>query len=266
MLAVLLCRQSCLYKYSFRRALYASILRSALVLHTVTLLVLAVILLTLSLTAQFIDSTWFDSTLVHLQPEALSAYYAALVSPASWLGVDAAYVMASLLVIGVTGFLTLGMFGPMLWPGRGQQDTILVVVIFIGLLRTFVVIYKKVKSWSGRLLQKAESVIVHVGASPPMPRERPPTTLPAGQAEQALPHGSAPQSQEAVPQQVLEGQQPDGPQAHESVPEPACAHRDDGDGAQAVPVGPVGVELAAAESALRRRLGVPTGTALEDRW
>ena len=47
--------ENCLYKYSFRRALYASILRSALVLHLVTLVALGVLLLVCSMLAQHID-------------------------------------------------------------------------------------------------------------------------------------------------------------------------------------------------------------------
>ena len=47
--------ENCLYRYSFRRAMYAQILRSALVLHAVTLLLLLAIFLTCSLLAKSID-------------------------------------------------------------------------------------------------------------------------------------------------------------------------------------------------------------------
>ena len=69
--------------------------------------------------------------------------------PARWLGVDVTYLVASLTAIGFGGFLSLGMLGPMLWPGRGQQDTLLLVMVIVGLFRTFAMLYDMVKRRSG---------------------------------------------------------------------------------------------------------------------
>ena len=102
--------------------------------------------------------------------DGVGALLASQFSPAGWLGLDGTYLLASLTLVsaahwawawarghvhpadpcmptarassrpvhvrctcpqvGVTGFLTLGMLGPMLWPGgRGQQDSFLVVMV-----------------------------------------------------------------------------------------------------------------------------------------
>lgn len=174
--------EQCLYKYSFRRALYASVLRSALVLHFFTLLVLAAILLLCSLLTQYLDQQHFDGTLGQYadllglgtvgSPEMLGVIGG---NPAAWLGVDPGYVLASITVIGVSGFLTLGMLGPVLWPGRGHQDSIMIFVVIIGLARAFILIYDNVKRRSGFLLREAEKMVVDVGASPPEAAPQPPS-------------------------------------------------------------------------------------------
>ena len=162
--------ENCLYKYSFRRALYASILRSALVLHLITLLLLAMLLFCVAITAQHIDESYLNGTLrANLPIPTISSELQTTVSdgPAAYFGIDASYLLASLTVIGVSGFLSLGMLGPMLWPGRGQQDSLLIIMILVGLARTFMILYGSVKKRSGRLLREAERMIVDVGESAP---------------------------------------------------------------------------------------------------
>ena len=103
-------------------------------------------------------------------------------NPARWLGIDAPYLLASMVMIGVSGFLSLGLLGPMLWPARGQQDTLLVVMIVVGLLRTFMLLYGAVKKRSGYFLREAEKMIVDVGESAPDPA---PETTEATEATEA---------------------------------------------------------------------------------
>ena len=72
-------------------------------------------------------------------------------------------------MIGLTGFMSFGVMGPMLW-GRGQQDAVLLVAVVFGVFRTFALIYSSVKHRSGRILERAENLIVDVGApAPPAP-------------------------------------------------------------------------------------------------
>ena len=119
-------------------------------------------------------------------------------NPARWLGIDAPYLLASMVMIGVSGFLSLGLLGPMLWPARGQQDTLLVVMIVVGLLRTFMLLYGAVKKRSGYFLREAEKMIVDVGESAPDPApetteatEATEATAPAAPAAPAGPAGPA---------------------------------------------------------------------------
>ena len=136
--------ENCLYRYSFRRTLYATVLRSALVLHLVTFLLLLLILFAGSHAAQFADTHWLGGSILEMSPFNIkelkdmklelsvlagSAEEGSLMTLMRWLGVDASYLLTSLVLIGATGFLTLGMMGPMLWH-RGHQDTLLFVVPF----------------------------------------------------------------------------------------------------------------------------------------
>ena len=164
--------ENCRYKYSFRRALYASVLRSSLVLHLFTMILLCVILVLLSLVAQAVDHRFLDGTLQLytnvLTPTLLgTGADGAAVTWATHLGVDVSYFVASLTMIGLSGFLSLGVLGPMLWPGRGQHDATIIIMVVIGVARTFILIYSLVRRWSGTLLREAEKMVVDVGASAP---------------------------------------------------------------------------------------------------
>ena len=169
--------EQCLYKYSFRRAMYASVLRSALVLHVITLLLLGLVLLLFALLAQWADRRYLGGVM---------RQYTALFTPneltyasskgalggsssffSHYFGVDGSYLLASFTVIGISGFLSLGMLGPMLWPGRGQHDTMLLIMIVVGVVRTFTLLYNIVKKRSGYLLREAEKMIVDVGDPAP---------------------------------------------------------------------------------------------------
>ena len=95
-----------------------------------------------------------------------------------WIGVDPPYLLASLSLIGLSGFLTLGMMGPVLWH-RGQHDSVLVLVIVVGIVRTFWLIYLGVTRVSGSLLQEAERLVVDVGVPAPVCRPAAPAAAPA---------------------------------------------------------------------------------------
>ena len=85
------------------------------------------------------------------------------------MGIHTPYLAASFFVIGLTGFMSFGVMGPMLW-GRGQQDAVLLVAVVFGVFRTFALIYSSVKHRSGRILERAENLIVDVGVpAPPAP-------------------------------------------------------------------------------------------------
>jgi len=200
--------ENCLYRYSFRRALYAQVLRSALVLHLVTAMLLVLLLLLGSLLAKFVDERWFGGKLPQLESLQLSRSLFSLdgldedevdlVASSLFsgfdlpqrLGIDVPYLLASLMVIGISGFMTLGMIGPMLWH-RGQQDSLLLVMVVVGVFRTFLLIYDTVKRRSGVLLQTAERMVVDVGGSPPPPPPPAPTTA-APPPPQAPPPPAAP--------------------------------------------------------------------------
>ncbi|EOD07428.1 hypothetical protein EMIHUDRAFT_359210 [Emiliania huxleyi CCMP1516] len=61
------------------------------------------------------------------------------------------------------------MMGPVLWH-RGQHDSVLVLVIVVGIVRTFWLIYLGVTRVSGSLLQEAERLVVDVGVPAPVCR------------------------------------------------------------------------------------------------
>ena len=121
---------NCQYRYSFRRTLYASVLRSALVLHLVTLLLLLLLLLVASWATQLADTHVFGGSILEMNPFELphkelsmladAAGSGGLVTAIRWLGIDASYFVCSLFVVGATGFLTVGALGPMLC----NQDTV----------------------------------------------------------------------------------------------------------------------------------------------
>ena len=167
-------------------------------LHVVTLLLLLFLLLVSSGLFQVIDRHWFEGALMEehrVQPprallkllwgddddESASVEIAAtsIVSKVlTSLGVEVPYLCASLILIGVSGFLTLGLMGPVLWH-RGEQDSFLLVVVVVGVVRTFFLLYDSVKRRSGRFLEQAENLVVDVGESLRREREKLQSEAPA---------------------------------------------------------------------------------------
>ena len=135
---------NCLFRYSFRRTSVAQVLRSVLVLHLITSLLLLLLLLLGALLIALVDRTFFDSTMAQLgwitdalwqdatppsdaEAGAEAEVHSKLVAPGlAWLGgwLDSghlAYLLWSGLSLGVLGFLSLGMVGPILFGGHGRR-------------------------------------------------------------------------------------------------------------------------------------------------
>jgi len=227
--------ENCLYRYSFRRALYAQVLRSALVLHLVSLVALLILLTTCSVATQAIDRRFFGSSLSQLEyfqlppliddigdfssptrrgdmdsrgRSSLDEDGSVLLPIAphlkSWLdgfGIDLPYVMASLSLVGVAGFLSLGLIGPMLWH-RGQHDAVFLLIVLVGVSRAFWLIYKYTCRLSASLLTEAEKLVVDVGVSAPVHQA---TSTPATRQ---------PQAEARIAAQVVAPPLPTGDQHH----------------------------------------------------
>ena len=182
---------NCLYRYSFRRTLAAQLIRSVLVLHLITTMLLIVLLLLGAGLIALIDSTFLENSMVQIH------WLHALVESASAERDDAAgmlggglggtlldgllssgwgaYIFWSFVSLGLLGFLTLGMMGPVFFGGgrRGHgHEGMLLLFVVVGIIRTFSLIYDFVKVRSGHLLQHAERLIVEVGAAAPEPAPR----------------------------------------------------------------------------------------------
>ena len=103
-----------------------------------------------------------------------------------------AYLFWSGISLGVLGFLSLGMVGPILFGGHGRrgggqgQEGILLLVVVVGIVRTFFMIYSFVKNKSGKLLERFERMVVEVGepapAPAPVPAPVPCAALPPSEA------------------------------------------------------------------------------------
>lgn len=166
---------NCLYRYSFRRTLYSTLLRSVLVLHVVTLLLLVAAVTVGSLLTQYFDRRWLGGTILDLLPFNWSDFQLENISlslPGSeflhFIGVEASYFLASLTAISMIGFLTLGMLEPMLW--HRDREAFFVLVIVVGIIRAFVLLYETVKLRSGRMLAAVENMVLDVGEAAPQPQ------------------------------------------------------------------------------------------------
>ena len=179
--------EQCLYRYSFRRALYAQILRSALVLHLLTLVSMLLLLVTLAGAMQLLDAALLDGAIANLKRSRTLAKFLGLDGVtrkslrrlrdshvATWLvdhvphdffGLDSAYVVSALLLIGLSGFLSLGVIGPMLWQ-RDDPIFFLLIVVAIGVSRSSLLLYGRLKRISARLLSTAERMVVNVQQLP----------------------------------------------------------------------------------------------------
>lgn len=170
----------CHYRYSFQRALYATILRSALMLHVLMLAGFATTVLGCSFIAKILDqhyggvmqanvSTEFLEHLanetdleIELLKEQLQLFHSI-----SWHGIHLVHLFSGLLMVGVSGFVSMGFYWFPLFGGPGHTGIagplMVLAVVITGTVRVMFGIYKGFKALSGWLLRSAESMILEVG-------------------------------------------------------------------------------------------------------
>lgn len=175
----------CKFRYSFKRAFYANILRSSLVLHMLTFLAFSLAVIICSYGALIMDNRvnngegWqsvftdeFVARLVNstdgaeVDPQDIKDTLASL-NDFSWHGMRIAHFCSGFLLVGLSGFLTLGLFWvPVMGrdPG-GAPIFFLIIAVIVGAIRVFFGIYKLFSNISGKVLQSAETMILEVGTS-----------------------------------------------------------------------------------------------------
>jgi len=182
----------CQYRYSFNRAVYASILRSAVVLHSLTLVTFLGTVLCCSYIALIADRHFVnissglvsDTVLEQLanesdvQLETLKEGISTF-NDIAWNGIHLVHFICGILMVGVTGLVSMGfLWFPFLGgPGhRGAEGPVIIIAVIIGAIRVMCGIYGVFKNTSGRLLQSAENMILEVGTGldasyPPRPSD-----------------------------------------------------------------------------------------------
>lgn len=171
----------CHYRYSFKRALYAQILRSALVLHILMLIAFTSTVLACSYIALLIDRAYggvmqsfiSDTFIEQFANESSTDVeelreHLTLMTSMSWYGIQFVHLCSGLMLVGVTGFVSMGFHW---FPFFGRHTNhgvegplIALVVVVIGSVRVLFGIYSFFKASSGVLLQSAENMILEVGS------------------------------------------------------------------------------------------------------
>ncbi|CAE7341536.1 marchf4, partial [Symbiodinium pilosum] len=176
----------CNFEYSFQRALYASILRSAIVLHTITMLVFVGAVWLCSYVCYYID--WFQngdenaevfskdlvehfvniSGLDDIDKEEFRRLADGLNSFTVG-GINLAHIINGLMMIGLSGCVSASVF---LFGRLNMADAavfpLMLVIVVMGLCRVFHSFYHYVKHLSGKVLASAESMILEIeGQAPP---------------------------------------------------------------------------------------------------
>ena len=179
-----------MFRYSFKRTRYAQLLRSALVVNFVALIIFALIIVLMGYISILLDYAFFDGDLsTYFTPDFNSEQLAEILqamdaeSPSdlwfnqiSILGLDFMQLVTGACLVGVTGFVSSGFLGAMIW-GRRENGMLLLAILF-GLIHSFGKVYGKVKDKSAKLLAMAESQIVDVGQGAPPKRPPPADTTP----------------------------------------------------------------------------------------
>lgn len=192
---------SCQYRYSFRRPAWASLLRSALVVHCVAFVLFVFLIALCGHIATVADALLFDGALSHQlggswddnqmdQLAELSELYEELYgglfsSDTSILGLSivqlttgAALVVRTPLSLrfrtiflhlsdlglaqGIGGFMSSGFVAALIW-GRRDNGLFFFAIIY-GLIVSFMQVYETVKNSSSAWLKLAESTVLDVGA------------------------------------------------------------------------------------------------------
>jgi len=165
---------SCQYRYSFRRPGWASMLRSALVVHFVTLVLFVILIAICGHTANLADYLFFDGGLGKTlglnfdddqMAELMELYGEAggglINGDYSLLGLSMVQLTTGAMVVGIGGFISSGFVTALLW-GRRDNGIFLFAIIY-GLGISFMKVYGMVKASSSGWLKLAESSVVDVG-------------------------------------------------------------------------------------------------------
>jgi len=82
---------------------------------------------------------------------------------AGWglLQLNMAHMAAGIAIVGIGGFFTTGVFGPLLF--GGDRGSWIPIVVAIGLVKVAMEIYGSVKKWTQSVLQEAEVQIMSIG-------------------------------------------------------------------------------------------------------
>eukprot|EP00929_Paragymnodinium_shiwhaense_P055162 TRINITY_DN27667_c0_g1_i1.p1 TRINITY_DN27667_c0_g1~~TRINITY_DN27667_c0_g1_i1.p1 ORF type:complete len:1068 (+),score=169.16 TRINITY_DN27667_c0_g1_i1:79-3282(+) len=236
----------CHYRYGFQRTTLAMFVRSALVLHVCTFAAFIVAVLLCSYLTLLLDDFFLGNDLSRqltdvinsvldvdpLSPKSLKeldsdskqlleetvnatrSAFTSLTEAASWGSLSLAHMLSGLSLVGIAGFLSMGLAGFPLCYGRfnGRHGDALpfFIIIVIGVFRVIFGLYDVFKDGSARLLQSAENMILEVGEALPA---RP---APAGDASEQTPPIDVQAGDHINPATV-----PGGPHA-DDLPDPAA--------------------------------------------
>lgn len=163
--------------------MYATILRSAIVLHAVTVISFVCVVGAMSYTMSvadrwFLNGAWASPSVseIHFAQEAWGNVtdipmeelreHMDQILAVSWYGVHLTHIGAGLVVLGMGGLLSMrNCFIPMLGAySHGLGGPVIVVMcIVVGVVRVQFHIYARFKQASARLLGTAENMILEVG-------------------------------------------------------------------------------------------------------
>lgn len=160
--------------------MYASILRSALVLHSITLLLFAGTVLLCGYVCYYVD--WLqngDGTTEVLSQDLVDHFVnvsglddidkeefrrlADGLNSFTFGGISLAHILNGIMMVGLSGCVSSSIF----FFGRlSMTDTtmlpLMLVVVIVGLLRVFYALYHFIKQFSGKVLASAESMILEI--------------------------------------------------------------------------------------------------------
>ncbi|GAB5355186.1 hypothetical protein AAMO2058_000184400 [Amorphochlora amoebiformis] len=172
----------CKYRYSFKRAFYAQICRSAVVLHIISLQMLIGMVVIISLVLRAVDVNIASGAMTRaLKPdiEAMKKefeengqfvlkedFYDSLESffESTWLfGLGTPHLLLGVVAVGVVGWLcSFWLYAPLIW-GPDRNRNVLPFLVIIGVFKVLTMTYGFVKRLSGFYLQAAENLILEVG-------------------------------------------------------------------------------------------------------
>lgn len=197
----------CHFEYSVQRALYANILRSALVLHTVTLVVFGGVVILCAYICYCIH--WFHhgdgdyqlfsdnfmeqvTNVSGIQEEDKEELLRIIMRMNEWTicGIPFVHLMHGLTMVGMSGCNSLGFFLTQQATPTGDSNPLPVisaVMIIAGLFRVFYSLYRCLKLLSGKVLESAEGMILDIRAADDAAARTAPEAAPAPAAMEGAP-------------------------------------------------------------------------------